>query len=175
MGATGTVSLGSGVQLNTAPRRFAGTVEWIAAVDSAAMAAWIATIPFEEWHQQRPVGQPLRPAMMTDLRWCGFGAVSAPLVEALLQHFPRCAVHQQMLSVVMPGDSIPSHKDEQSPRWVCRVHVPLLSNAESRFVVSGESHHLEPGCAYRVNTEVKHSVENPGSTPRIHFMFDVSG
>lgn len=111
--------------------------------------------------------------MVTDLRWHDFGKYAAAIENALMSNFANCRAYQSMLSVVMPGHSIPPHKDMQGKSWVCRVHVPLLSNEQSKFIVSGVDFHLVPGNAYRVNTEEEHSVENNGDTPRIHFMFDV--
>lgn len=155
--------------------RFAGTVEVLSPVNSTKMAAWIAAIPFEDWDQQhRRPDLPMRPAMMTNLDWHGFGEQAVPIVERLLGWFPDgYHADQWMLSVVMPGQSIEPHTDGQPPHWICRVHVPLTSSPESRFIVGGEAHNLRPGWAYRVNTEVTHSVENDGPTPRVHFMFDI--
>ena len=154
------------------PERFAGTVEAIGHVYSWPVACWIAGIQLSEWPQQR-VGE-LWPAMQTELAWHGFGEIVAPLVAGVMaDHFPGCVADQLMLSVVMPGREIEPHTDSQPPHWICRVHVPLTSNPESLFVVGGEVHNLHVGCAYRVNTEAVHSVENDGGTPRIHFLFDV--
>jgi len=154
--------------------RFSGSVEPLADIYVGALVEWITSIPFEDWHQQHRLadGQ-LRPAMMTDPAWHDFGAMVAPVVDALMGRFPGCKPDQPMLSVVMPGHAIEPHTDSQPSSWICRVHVPLTSNPESRFVVGGEAHQMEPGRAYKVNTEAVHSVENAGPTPRIHFMFDV--
>lgn len=149
--------------------------ELFGAVDAIVLTDWIAAIPFEEWPQQHRLadGQ-VRPAMQTDLAWHGFGAIAEPVVNAIMQeHFPGCVAYQRMLSVVMPGHSIPPHCDEQAKSWISRVHVPLTSNAKSRFIVGGEDHVLAPGFAYRVNTRAEHAVTNDGETPRMHFMFDV--
>ena len=158
----------------TSVQRFAGTVKALATVDISALAAWVAAIPLSDWHQQAPKpGIPLRPAMMTDLDWHGFGAVTDNAVGELLVHFPGCTAHQRMLSVVMPGDCIPEHVDEQAPDWIARVHVPLLSDGAAEFLVGDEAHRPQPGTAYLVNTLARHGVTNTGTTPRIHFMFDV--
>lgn len=144
-------------------------------VGADALAKWITAIPFEEWPQQHrlPGGQ-IRPSMQTDITWHGFGEIAEPVVNAIMQeHFPGGIAYQRMLSVVMPGHSIPPHCDEQAKSWICRVHVPLMSNAKSRFIVGGQDHVLAPGFAYRVNTRAEHAVTNDGETPRIHFMFDV--
>lgn len=136
------------------------------------MAAWIAAIPLEAWPQQSL--RELKPAMVTDRAWFGFGSKAAPIVADLIRHFPGCRHDQWMLSAVLPGEFIEPHVDHQGPNWLCRVHVPLMTNAQSRFIVAGKAHHMEVGQAYRVNTEAVHAVENDGESPRVHFMFDVA-
>ena len=136
------------------------------------MAAWIAAIPFSEWPQQRPIDSQLRPMMVTDLEWHGFGEMAAPVIKEL--GFEGQA-YQLMLSVVMPGHSIDAHIDEQAPYWHTRIHVPLLSNDRALFISEGKPIVMTPGLAYRVNTRALHAIENGGTTPRVHFMFDVRG
>ena len=111
--------------------------------------------------------------MMTDLGWFDFGVVCAPVVSELMANFHGCIVYQRMLSVVMPGNYIEPHRDQQAPYWLCRVHVPLHTNEQSDFIVDGKSHRMDVGMAYRVNTLAEHSVFNNGNSPRTHFMFDV--
>ncbi len=158
-------------------RRFLGTVEEFAVLDPVkveAVVQWITAIPFEDWGQQRPPGVlPLKPAMMSNHTWHNFGETLDPLVNDILAHYPGCIAQQRMLSVVMPGDSIPGHKDDQCPEWVERVHVPLTTNPQATFVCDDGAHQMQVGRAYRVNTEAYHAVFNRGETPRIHFMFDV--
>lgn len=151
--------------------RFDGTVESFADVNVAEAVAWIKAIDLRAWPQQSQTE--LKPAMVTDPAWFGFGKISEPIVSHLITWFPGCTPFQRMLSVVMPGHDIEPHIDQQAPYWLCRVHVPLTSNEQSRFIVGGLHHHLEIGRAYRVNTLAMHSVENNGATPRTHFMFDV--
>lgn len=141
-------------------------------VDHRPMRDWITAIPFEDWPQQSLTE--LMPAMMTNLQWHGFGARAFPFAHGILrEHFPDCTAYQLMLSVVMPGHSIPPHRDMQAAEWLTRVHVPLVSSDESRFIVEGMPYVLSPGTAYSVNTLREHAVENDGPTPRIHFMFDI--
>lgn len=155
-------------------QRFAGTVNMLTPIDVGDLAAWIGAIPFSDWHQQgRTQPHQLRPSMMTDPAWHGFGARTDGIVGELMRHFPGCAAYQRMLSVVMPGDAIPSHIDRQPDAWLARVHVPLLAGDEPVFHVGGEPHNLRPGYAYLVNTLLEHGVTNEGAIPRIHFMFDV--
>lgn len=146
----------------------------IGPVDSIALSEWIKFIPFEDWPQQHRLEDGLiRPAMVTDLEWHGFGVVTNDVVAGLMRNFEGLAAYQRMLSVVMPGHSIPPHVDAQAKKWRCRVHVPLLTNSKSWFWVEGRPISMECGFAYRVDTTKEHAVTNDGDTPRIHFMFDV--
>jgi hypothetical protein len=147
------------------------TVQPLSRVDVAGVVAWIKGIDLRSWPQQSH--RELKPAMVTDPTWFGMGEQTRAMVDDLMSAFPGCSSYQHMLSAVMPGHSIEPHADQQAPYWMFRVHVPLISNPESRFVVGGIYHHLEVGTAYKVNTRAEHSVENAGATPRIHFMFDV--
>jgi hypothetical protein len=150
--------------------RFSGTVEYLCDVEVGSIVEWITAIDFADWPQQTPIDDGLRPAMVKDPFWHGFAAAVAPVIAAVnLSGAPA----NVMLTVVMPGHDIPTHTDAQPPNWLCRVHVPLTTNDVSRFVVGGESHHMEVGKAYLVNTEAEHSVANDGDTPRRHLMWDV--
>lgn len=150
------------------------SVTALARVDVAEVLAWISAIDFAEWPQQHRVDAQLRPAMVNDLAWQGFGARTDTLVAELLAHLPAGARDcNRMLSVVMPGHSIEAHCDVQPSEWITRVHVPLTTNDRATIVIGGQSHHLEVGMAYLVDTRIEHAVRNDGNTPRIHFMFDV--
>lgn len=142
-----------------------------AAVDIASVVSWLAAIRFEDWPQQSL--RELRPAMVTDPDWHGFGTVAAPIVGNLMAHFPGCASFQRMLSVVMPGHRIEPHCDQQAPYWLSRVHVPITSNEQAWFITKSGPHCMLPGLAYRVDTQAEHGVVNDGETPRVHFLFDV--
>jgi Aspartyl/Asparaginyl beta-hydroxylase len=156
-------------------RRFTGTVGWLARCPGlVAVVDWIKAIPFEDWPQQtRLADGRLRPAMVSDLAWHGFGAVTEELVQhlaGLVGGVP--APNGRLLSAVMPGATIDPHADRQGPAWVARVHVPLLTNDSSWFVCGGGKFLLLAGHAYLVNTEVVHAVVNEGETPRVHLMID---
>lgn len=154
--------------------RYLGTCEELAQIDASPLINWVSAIPFEDWPQQPklPDGK-LRPAMACDPLWHDFKKKSDPLVNLLMVIFHGCIADTRMLSAVMPGHNIAPHKDDQSANWRVRVHLPLLTNPQSSFIVGGVNHHLEPGKAYLVNTEAIHAVTNEGETPRVHFMFDV--
>ena len=151
--------------------RFRGSVSHLACVDVSSLISWIEAISLGQWPQQSR--HELKPAMVTDPNWFGFGAMADPLVQTLMTHFAGCRSHNLMLSAVMPGHCIEPHADQQADTWLCRVHVPLLSNEKSRFIVGGIAHAMHVGNAYRVNVLAEHSVVNDGDVPRVHAMFDV--
>ena len=155
-------------------RRFTGTVEHLGPVGIASVLTWLSAIPWSAWPQQTPIDAGLRPAMVNTPDWHGFYAETMGVVKQCQGYVPRFTrPGQRLLSVVMPGHAIPPHVDTHSPRWWGRVHVPLTSDQASRFMVGGESHHLDVGTAYAVNTLAEHSVSNEGGTvPRVHLMVD---
>jgi hypothetical protein len=153
--------------------RFTGNCSEIGPVDVTAMLAWLQDIDFRNWPQQSVTV--IRPAMVTDPDWHGFGLVAEPVVESVMSGFPGLVTYQVMLSAVMPGEVIEPHTDSQAPDWLFRVHVPLMTNIASLFIAGGSPHFLEVGKAYRINTEAVHSVSNEGETPRVHLMWDVKG
>lgn len=114
----------------------------------------------------------IRPAMVNDQGWHEFGLKTDLLVDQILQYAPGAKSGLRMLSVVMPGHSIPPHADQQAPGWVYRVHVPLVTNDKALFLVDDETWCMEAGMAYRIDTRVPHMIRNAGDTPRIHFMVD---
>ena len=155
--------------------RFEGTVQRLDRVDVRDVVRWVSGIPWEAWPQQdRLADGAIRPAMVNDLRWQGFGAETLAMVLAVQALMPvGLRPGQRLLSVVMPGHSIPAHVDRQAPDWFGRVHVPLMTDPASAFVVDGWPHHLDVGWAYVVNTLREHSVTNAGGIlPRVHFMVD---
>ena len=154
--------------------RFAGSVLRLGKVEPDGLARWAEGIPYDEWPQQHPVNGQLRPAMISQLDWRGFGMASDGLVAQVRKLVPaELLPGQRILSVVMPGHDIEPHVDKQLPLWWGRVHVPLMTDHRSIFIVGEGVFHLEVGSAYVVNTQKMHSVSNAdGKVPRLHFMVD---
>lgn len=156
-------------------KRFTGTVEHLGPVDVASVQAWLSAIPWEAWPQQDrlPDGK-IRPAMVNDPAWHDFHAMTTSAVKQAQGYVPRFTKPgQRLLSVVMPGHAIPPHVDKHARAWWGRIHMPLASDPASRFLVGGESHHLDVGQCYVVNTVAEHSVSNEaGTVPRVHLVVD---
>lgn len=156
-------------------RRFTGTVEPLGVVDVAPLQRWVTAIPWEDWPQQHRLSDGgIRPAMVNDPDWHGFYTVTTTIVKQVQAWVPRwTAPQQRLLSVVMPGHDIPPHVDKHTSRWWGRIHVPILSDPASRFLVEDQGYHLEPGQVYVVNTLRTHGVDNTaGQAPRVHLVVD---
>lgn len=156
-------------------KRFTGTVELLGPVGVEPLIEWLTSIPWEEWPQQKRLADGrIRPAMVNDPLWHDFYSVTTNPVKQAQAYVPRRSrPGQRLLSVVMPGHSIPPHVDKHGPTWWGRVHMPLTSDPASRFLVGGNAYHLEPGYAYAVNTMAEHSVTNEGGAmPRVHLVVD---
>ena len=70
-----------------------------------------------------------------------------------------------LVTIHTPGTKLITHQD--SPDKI-RVHIPIYTNKDSNWIIEDEEIHMEPGWAYLVNTTLPHSVENKGTTNRIH-------
>ena len=70
-----------------------------------------------------------------------------------------------LVTIHTPGTKLITHQD--SPDKL-RVHIPINTNEDSNWIIGGETYQMEPGWAYLVNKTIPHSVENKGSTNRIH-------
>lgn len=154
--------------------RFNGHCEKICdGIDVTPLSSWLALIPFSEWPQQPELfGQP-RPAMINDPGWHGFGILAMAFVGGIKHSALSGKLwHSPMLSVVMPGHFIGSHRDEQATNWLYRIHFPITTNKNCTMVMD-RAYHLEVGNAYQINTTKEHAIVNNGATPRIHFMIDV--
>jgi len=81
----------------------------------------------------------------------------------LVKKLPRSK--KWLVTVHTPGTKLITHQD--SPDKI-RVHIPIFTNEQSNWIIDGEEFHMKPGKAYLVNTTLPHSVENAGTTNRIH-------
>jgi len=70
-----------------------------------------------------------------------------------------------LVTIHTPGTKLITHQD--SPDKI-RLHIPIMTNDDSNWIIDGEEFHMSPGYAYLVNTTLLHSVENKGVSNRIH-------
>jgi hypothetical protein len=53
-----------------------------------------------------------------------------------------------------------------------RVHIPITSNSETRFLIDGHDLQMQPGECWYANFSLPHSVNNAGTTDRVHLVLD---
>jgi hypothetical protein len=106
--------------------------------------------------------------------WQTFNPFVQRIVDDILRDYPPGGVVVRcQLAMLVPGGAILPHTDT-SPllRLSHRIHVPLITYPEVRFLIDGIDHKFEPGVAFELNNQRLHSVENPTALPRTHLIFD---
>lgn len=160
--------------------RYRGTIEKMGPVDISGIVDWLSAIPLSAWPMQDRLDKNyIYPAMVSNLAWHQFGEKVEPLVTSIMSDLPANVWNNHwLLSVVVPGQHIAEHDDVMTSTWRLRIHVPLVTNPGAQMGYRDENgqlcwYHMDPGFAYRVNTEVPHALRNDGDSARIHFFFDV--
>lgn len=113
-----------------------------------------------------------------------------PLLRPLMSHIPdvysrtmrqRRVVEENgsgyfvrvILTRLPPGAEIKPHIDEGDSLKRChRIHVPVISNKESLFMVGKLKFHMPEGDMWEINNRRIHSVYNGGAEPRVHLIMD---
>jgi hypothetical protein len=107
--------------------------------------------------------------------WDRYKAILLPIMQKAVQpigykngYFPRV-----MLAKMNPGSMIPPHTDGETRGWIAhKIHIPLITNAETFFMVKNVKYHFEKGEIYEVNNSALHGAYNQGQTARIHLIFE---
>jgi hypothetical protein len=96
-----------------------------------------------------------------------------PCFRTVLDSF-SCDKESVRLLRLGAGSVIREHRDPGAAYsdGFFRVHVPITTNAETRFVVGGERLQMGPGECWYANFSLPHSVVNEGSTDRVHLVID---
>ena len=83
-------------------------------------------------------------------------------------HILKC-----MLVVLRRGSKVQEHCDLSNSLINCRrVHVPIITNPDVTFTVTGTRVFLEEGTGYEINNQQLHSVENNSPSDRLHLIVD---
>jgi mannose-6-phosphate isomerase-like protein (cupin superfamily) len=53
-----------------------------------------------------------------------------------------------------------------------RLHIPITSNEDVEFVLSGEKYKMELGHCYYIDANNPHAVNNDGDSDRVHLLLD---
>ena len=97
------------------------------------------------------------------------------VIFVMMKNNAELKVQQAMLTRLKSGTVIPSHRDKGPlTAKTHRIHVPVTTNNECVFTVGDESKRLEVGQIWIIdNVGRYHSVENKGSSHRVHLIVDV--
>lgn len=107
--------------------------------------------------------------------WNLLAAVAMPVVtEVIDTHYPRGGdIIRLMVANLVAGGSIDEHYDADPSFAVGhRIHVPLQTNPDVRFLIEGRRYVMEEGKAYEINNLKFHEVHNDGTQDRYHLIFD---
>lgn len=78
-----------------------------------------------------------------------------------------------MLARMAAGGVIQPHRDANpAAKWPHKIHVPIMTNDQVIFRVDRAQYIIPEGEAVEVNNMGVHSVENRGTTDRIHLIFE---
>jgi hypothetical protein len=85
-----------------------------------------------------------------------------------------CEKETARLLRLAPGAVIHEHTDlgASYADGFFRLHVPITTNDQTRFVVGGEALPMHPGECWYADFTLPHSVRNDGATDRVHLIID---
>lgn len=95
------------------------------------------------------------------------------LYSKILPLYPNRERGMTLLSMLVPGQLIPSHRDAHDNGCPTRIHIPLTTNEDAHFKSEDHIHHMRVNLAYEINPTLPHSAWNYGTTNRIHLIFNL--
>lgn len=97
----------------------------------------------------------------------------APYLQEVLSAF-TCPLLSVRLMRLDPGSRIKPHSDHDLDAALgqARLHVPVTSNPDVAFWLNGAQVHMQPGEAWYLRLSDTHSIENHGTTARVHLVID---
>lgn len=98
---------------------------------------------------------------------------SRPAIQAALAAF-RCPLRSVRLLKLRAGGVIREHRDDGLgfEHGEVRLHIPVVTNADTAFHLDGQCLPMAPGETWYVNVNLPHRVRNAGATDRIHLVID---
>lgn len=172
-----------------------GSIRVLGQFDVAALQRDVLAIPEETWRQEN-AEKPNRfdalertehivfrfVSTVSDWRhsydrpiWSGWRDRIEPLLwqAASPYGYRRGGFPRIMLARMQPGGIIKPHTDSgPAAAWPHKIHIPLLTNKDVRFLIAPNYYHLPQGAAIEVNNMGVHAVRNDGDTARIHLIFE---
>ncbi|HYG47219.1 MAG TPA: aspartyl/asparaginyl beta-hydroxylase domain-containing protein [Allosphingosinicella sp.] len=95
-----------------------------------------------------------------------------PAFRDVLARFD-CALRSVRLMRLAAGSKILEHSDDlDAESGTIRLHVPVTTNEEVEFRLSGRAVAMTPGSVWYLRLSDPHCAANGGSTARIHLVLD---
>lgn len=96
-----------------------------------------------------------------------------PAIQSVLAGL-RCPLKSVRLMRLCAGAWIKPHRDHglALEYGEARLHLPIQSSRDVRFMVDGQRAPLREGELWYINTDREHEVRNTGKTDRIHLVID---
>jgi hypothetical protein len=97
-----------------------------------------------------------------------------PVMKAAteLYGYSESAYGKVMLAKLKRGGKIGLHVDRPiESAYPHKIHIPITTNPDTKFLLDDQSYHLEVGKAYEVNNRTLHGGVNEGDSDRIHLIF----
>lgn len=100
-------------------------------------------------------------------------------VQPLIQQIIRAkysgggTVIQAIVANLKAGGQIDRHFDS-APHLILahRIHLPLQTNPDVRFLIADVRYEMKVGEAYEINNQLEHEVYNDSEEDRYHLIFD---
>jgi hypothetical protein len=98
---------------------------------------------------------------------------TSPNLRDMLQTF-HCALRSVRLARLTPGSRLKEHTDHGLgfEAGTVRLHIPLVTNPHVVFLLNGTRVLMEAGSVWYLRLSDPHSVDNRGTTDRIHMLID---
>lgn len=111
-------------------------------------------------------------------------AARFPKIREIVARLPGEPQRVRLMRLASTGGELTRHADIVDPEagtqdgQTARIHIPLISPPECRFISWGEDGarreaHLAPGGLWYLDTRKPHSVINPGDRDRVHIVVDL--
>lgn len=107
--------------------------------------------------------------------WHEWRALIGPVMDQAVASYgyERGEFPRVMLARMAAGGVIHPHRDANpAARWPHKIHVPIETNDQVRFLLGETEYHLPLGEAAEVDNMGIHAVRNGGASDRIHLIFE---
>ncbi len=97
-----------------------------------------------------------------------------PLLDLIAENYQHNGfVVRLIFTKLQAHGKVPTHADGRYSLLKChRIHVPIITNDHTFFMVGGEQKVMRPGEMWEINNATFHAVDNQGDEDRIHMIID---